>query len=187
MRFLITLLMLTLAAPAQAQLQFESKPDPAAAPPGIRWLQKEPMSLFDLGMMELTNTANKIAVSFENVRGAVTEYRPEKGTIAVTFYYAAPYAAEMCTAQAKRLRDAMFPQRTDVARLAAELNSYFMSYGPNNDNRPRSLGQELIAMLRISIYMQGGICQLSLVSDTPEVWEDPTTAVAPPVAKAPDK
>lgn len=181
MRALILALTL-LALPAAAQLQFDSSAPPAPTAPttqsiapgaGLAYLQRTPMTLFDLGMMELTETANKLATAADGVQGAVAEYQEEKKIIAIGFYSALDYDAPACIELAQRLRDGMFLHRADREELAREVGSYFVSYGAIDPTRPRSVGHELMEMTRITIYQQGGICQLPLTSDAAEVWADP--------------
>lgn len=174
MRLILALLLL-LPLPALAQLQFDSAPAPVdtgTVPPGVQWLQNKPMTLFDLGMMELTNAANQLASTLPEVRGAVAEFQNEKGLIAVSFYAATPYSKDACSKMAMQLRDALFLQRKDPERLERELASYFISYGPVDPSRPRSVGRELRQIVRVTVYQQEGACQLPLTNDDIIHWQD---------------
>jgi hypothetical protein len=183
MRLLLVALLL-LATPALAQLQFDSTPKPATSPApnpvldgsGIAWLQRTPMTLFDLGMMELTDTANKLGIAADGIQGAVAEYQEEKKLIVIGFYSALSFNAPDCIELAQRLREALFLQRRDPEKLAREVGAYFISYGPIDPNRPRNIGRELMEIIRITIYQQGGLCQLPLTNDNAEIWEDPNAA-----------
>lgn len=185
MRLLLLLLVL-FAAPAQAQLQFESSstatPSIANVTPGIAWLQQKPATLFDIGMMELTEAANKAASSMFDATGAIAEYRAEKGLLAISFYVRTAYSETNCDLVVKKLRDKMFPKRDDVADLGADLASYFSSYGPTPADQPAGIGTELVKITRFAVYMPGGVCQLPLYgSDETSYWKDPNA----PVPQAP--
>jgi hypothetical protein len=192
MRALLFVLLL-LSLPAAAQLQFDSsKPAAPLAGPspgaGVAWLQKTPMTLFDLGMMELTETASKLSTgaATDGLQGAVAEYQEAKKIISIGFYSALDYDAPACIELAQRLRDGLFMHRKDQEQLAREVGSYFISYGPLDPARPRSIGAELMEMIRITVYQQGGICQLPLTSDAAEVTDDPTTKKDTPKPDAKD-
>ena len=184
MRLLLALILL-LPLPALAQLQFDTAPAPVdtgMVPPGVAWLQNKPMTLFDLGMMELTNAANQLVSSMPEVRGAVAEFQNEKGLIAVSFYAALPYSKEACSKMAMQLRDALFLQRKDPDKLERELASYFISYGPIDPTRPRSIGRELRQIMRVTVYQQEGACQLPLTNDDIVHWQDELPASDKPAA-----
>ena len=170
------------ASIAQAQpLQFDASTPPTAptaAPTapitnGVQWLQQQPMTLFDLGMMELTNAANKLIDTTPEIAGAVAEFQSEKNIIAISFYANAPYTEQSCLYLAQKMRGGLFSNRTDTDALARELGSYFISYGTPNPTRPRSIGRELITITRIAIYMPGGACQLPLQTDEAIYDKDP--------------
>lgn len=181
MRFLLLALLLLATAPAQAQLQFESaptQPTMQSLTPGINWLQRTPASLFDLGMMELTGAANKTASALFDVTGAVAEYQPDSGLIALSFYAKTAYSEQNCGFVINKLRDSMFPKRDDPHQLATDLGSYFSNYGASLPDRPNSVGAELVAILRFAVFMPGGACQMPLYgSDEVTYWKDPN---APP-------
>ena len=190
MKKLLAALML-LATPALAQpMQFDSAPSPSAAPsieatsPGLAWLQRKPMTLFDLGMMELTQAANKAAEGMFDVGGGVAEYIPDQGLIAISFYASTAYSQQNCGFVLKKLRDTMFQKRDDKAALARELASYFISYGPQDPAKPANIGAELLASTRVVGYMPGGMCQMSLVDDEIRYWKDPNAPepTLPPAA-----
>ena len=71
----------TFAAERKTQpLQFESQQDapvttmivpPPSALPGITWLRKTPLSIFDLGLLDLSRTASRIAQNLFDVRDVV--------------------------------------------------------------------------------------------------------------------
>lgn len=180
MRFLLLLLLLA-PVTAQAQLQFNSgaaAPNAASITPGVVWLQRTPATLFDIGMMELTEAANKAAQPMFDITGAVAEYQAEKGLLAISFYARTAYSDTNCELVVKKLRDRMFPKRDDAANLAGDLSSYFSSYGVEPAGRPATVGAELVAITRFAVYMPGGACQLPLYgSDEVSQWKDPS---APP-------
>ena len=186
----ILALLLLLPLPALAQLQFDTAPVPTAAAPinpldmpaGIEWLQNKPMTLFDLGLMEMSNAANIVGPGVVGVRGGVAEFQADKGLIAVSFYAGLPYGQDTCLRLVSELRDKMFLQRQDRERLERELSSYFISYGPPDPTRPRNIGFELVRMTRVTAYMQGGACQLPLTSDEAEYWQDAQPPQLPPPA-----
>ncbi len=56
-KLLIALLLAPL--PALAQIHIDNdKSSPPSLPPGIAWLEHQPVTLFDLGLMELTHQAS---------------------------------------------------------------------------------------------------------------------------------
>ena len=197
MRYLISaaVALLALTVGAQAQLQFgsgaqNSAPAQAAVPsgpiasPGIAWLQSKPASLFDIGMMELTNAAIKSTTPVFDITGAVAEYQPATGLISISFFARTAYSEQNCDFVVRKLRDNMFPQRDNQERLASDLGSYFSSYGPGQPDRPATTGTELITALRFAVYMPGGACIVPLIGkDETTYWKDPN-APAPQVPAA---
>lgn len=195
MRLLLSAaLLMLIALPAAAQLQFgpqgNSAPPPAETPPslqsltpGVMWLQRTPATLFDLGMMELTAAANKSANAVFDITGAVAEYQAEKGLLALSFYARTQYSELNCELVVTKLRDTMFPSRDNPQLLADDLGSYFSAYGATTPGRPGSIGTELVAILRFAVFMPGGACQMPLYgSDTITYWKDPNAP--PPQAPA---
>lgn len=191
-RYLLAALLLSTPALAQP-LQFESKQAPALPPTtapnspqgpstssGLSWLQRQPMTLFDLGMMELSKTAMEAARSNADLRGGLADFSSETGVIAVSFYSAKPYVEQLCADTALDIRDVMFPRRDNPEALASELASYFVSYGPTPPGRPATIGAELMERIHIAVIMPGGICQLPLIGDMPYFWVDPAAKAAAP-------
>lgn len=185
-------LALLIPAHAYAQsLQFDTAPAAPVssgpqAPAGIKWLQNKPMTVFDLGMMELTQTANQLAESVSGLRGAVAELQDNSNTIAISFYAGLPYTTDVCKNTLRQMRDGMFAQRGNPERLARELSSYFISYGPTDPTRPSTIGAELLQMMRVAVYMQGGMCEANLTDDSISEQRDAASAAeAPPPAASP--
>jgi len=185
-KLLLPLLLLALPAHANS-LQFDSQPAPAtnAAAPGMAWLQQQPMTLFDLGMMELSETATKATEGLFDVAGAVAEYREESGRIAVTFYARTPYSEQNCQYIATKMREQMFPKRDDRRQLALELAAYFVSYGPAHPGRPSGIGEELVDRLSIAVFLPGGACEVPLTSDDLTFWKDPNFVATAPATQLP--
>ncbi len=186
------------AARAEGPLQFDSSAPVAAAPaaptvappkagvaapPGIAWLQSRPMTLFDLGMMELSQAATKATEGLFDVSGAVAEYRANVGKISITFYARTAYSEQNCTYVVRKLREQMFPKRDDPAQLQRELASYFVSYNPENDNQPDSVGAELLDGLSFVVFLPGGACELPMMSEKIIFLADPNyKPEVPPVS-----
>lgn len=158
------LALLLAASPAFAQeaLQFDSNATPNS---GIAWLQQKPMTLFDLGMMELSQAATKATEGLFDLAGAVAEYRPEAGRIAITFYAKTPYSEQNCEYVLRKMRDQMFAKRTDRAALAHELSAYFVGYGAPSPDRPSTIGEELVDVLDFAVFLPGGACDVPLMED----------------------
>lgn len=180
-RLLLALLLLPpllLPLPAAAQMQFDSNtktaPPLVAATPGLDWLQSTPASLFDLGMMELSQAANRVAAPLFDINGVVADYQRERNVIALTFYARTRYTEENCGFVLKKIRDSMFPHRTDLSQLAQDLGSYFSTYGAEMPGRPASIGTELAKALNFAVFMPGGACHLPLYgSEEVSYWTDP--------------
>lgn len=194
-RFLACIALVALApASALAQsLQFDSAPTEQAAaaqlPPGIRWLQQKPMTLFDLGMMELTRTADKAVQGLFDIGGAVAEMSPDGSKIAISLYGRTDYSPQNCNYVITKVRDTMFPLRDDRERLALELVSYFVGYGPTPSDKPHNIGAELVDRLTFVVYMPGGTCFLPLIGEDTTYWADPNYKpehTSLPDATAPD-
>lgn len=135
--------------------------DPAA-PPGIAWLQKTPSTLFDMGMMELTRTANKAAEGLFDVSGAVANYREGVGKISINFYAGTEYSPQNCEYIARKMRAEMFPLFEDKDKTAKILGSYFIGFGPMEKDRPSTIGQELLDGLSFVVFLPGGACELPI-------------------------
>lgn len=193
---LVACLGLVALAPTSAQaqsLQFDSAPTEQTAaaqlPPGIRWLQQKPMTLFDLGMMELTRTADKAIQGLFDIGGAVAEMSPDGSKIAISLYGRTDYSPQNCNYVITKVRDTMFPLRDDRERLALELVSYFVGYGPTPSDKPHNIGAELVDRLTFVVYMPGGSCFLPLIGDETTYWADPNYKpehTSLPDATAPD-
>ena len=132
------------------------------APPGIAWLQKTPSTLFDLGMMELTRTANKAAEGLFDISGAVAVYRQEAGKISINFYAATAYSPQNCTYIARKMRAEMFPSFDNHEQMKRILSSYFVGFGPMQQTRPESIGAELLDGLSFVVFLPGGACELPI-------------------------
>lgn len=179
----LALLATLLPFSAFAQLQFDTAPQAATSedlPPGIRWLQQKPMTLFDLGMMELTRTANKAAEGLFDIGGAVAEMSEDGKRISISVYGRTAYSPQNCNFVITKIRDQMFPLREDRDRLALELVSYFVGYGPTPTDKPRNIGTELVERLMFVVYMPGGTCMLPLIGEETSYMADPNYKPEPP-------
>lgn len=182
---ILGLLFAFLSSPALAQIQFDTAPPAAEAlPPGIRWLQQKPMTLFDLGMMELTRTADKATEGLFDIGGAVAEMSEDGKKISISIYGRTDYSPQNCNYIITKIRDQMFPLRDDKERLALELVSYFVGYGPAPTDKPRNIGAELVDRLMFVVYMPGGTCLLPLLGDETSYLADPNYKPEPPPAAA---
>lgn len=162
------------AETATQPLQFESQQDSptttiiAPAPsalPGITWLRKTPLTIFDLGLLDLSRTASRIAQNLFDVRDVVADYRERVGKIALSFYTQTAYSPANCEFVARKMREEMFPHRENRAAIENYLDSFFSSYGENMTDRPISIGQELADNLNFLVFQPGGACELPLMSD----------------------
>lgn len=171
-KLLIALSLLSL--PAMAQMQFDSAaPKTSPLPSGLAWLNRQPVTLFDLGLMELTRQANDEMKLLTGLGGAVAEYREDLGLILISFYPASPYRSETCTNLIMQIRQMLFPTFKDKSQLAGQLASVFSNYGPQAAGRPESIGAELVAMTHLVVRMQGGGCQLKVGGAAPEHVTEP--------------
>lgn len=184
---ILGLLLALFSSPAPAQIQFDTAPTAAdLLPPGIRWLQQKPMTLFDLGMMELTRTADKATEGLFDIGGAVAEMSEDGKRISISIYGRTDYSPQNCNYIITKIRDQMFPLRDDKERLALELVSYFVGYGPAPTDKPRNIGAELVDRLMFVVYMPGGTCLLPLLGDETSYLADPNYKPEPPPAAAAD-
>jgi len=173
MKKLLLTTALLLASPAMAQIQFNSVEEaPAVAAPtgrplpaGIGWLTRQPVTLFDLGLMEITRQASEQLRTISGVGGAVAEYREDFGLVLINFYPATGYRAEVCSQIIQQMRQNIFPQYKDTTQLSAHISSFFSSYGPQAADRPASIGDDLLKITYMVVRLSGGSCDMKLTDE----------------------
>jgi hypothetical protein len=180
---------LMLAFPAYAQLQFDTKSAPPQTEGAVQWLSRQPMTLMDIGLMELTRQASERMQALTGVNGAVAEYIPDANIIRLTLYPSTDYQEDLCNRLGLGVRDQIFPNHTDKAMLASHLGTFFSNYGPQATGRPENIGEELLKITYISVVMKGGGCAMPLDGEKMDHRVDtpPPQASAPPPDKTKEK
>jgi len=184
-KLLLGAALLLLPLPALAQIQFNSvqdTPKGPTLPPSLTWLTRQPVTLFDLGLMELTRQAAEQLRAISGVGGAVAEYREDLGLILITFYPATNYRPETCTQFINQMRTMLFPQYKDRAMLTGQLASLFSNYGPQAAGRPESIGEDLLKITHMVVRLTGGGCEMTLDAAAPTQHVEPGYT-PPPLAQ----
>jgi hypothetical protein len=179
----LLLVLLLITSPALAQLQFDSAAAAPQAPNAVEWLSRQPMTLMDIGLMELTRQASERMQALTGVNGAVAEYVQEANIIRLSLYPATDYQEDLCNRLGFGVRDQIFPNHKDKAMLAAHLGTFFSNYGPQATTRPANIGEELLKITYISVVMKGGGCAMPLDGEKLEHRVD----APPPKAEAKPK
>ena len=168
-------------APAQPATSTPAPPDK----PGIVWLQRTPLSVFDMGMLQLSQATTRAARTEKGIeRGYAAFVRTERGgTIELSYFTKEGYTPEACGATLRRLRDAMFSPPIDMRVLASEVESYFVPYGPPRPDWPANTGMELLQAVEVSLIMNEGACMMTLISNEINQRDNRAPQPAAPIAQ----
>jgi hypothetical protein len=147
------------ASPAAAEVPAAQEPPRAA----VEWLMREPVTLFDLGIIQLRQDLRRLAVSLSEaghtasvpLAGAFYDWR----TLSIIAYLTLPEGAAPATGDACR---ALFGQAqrelfkglpAGPRRAATYLENLFLHEGPGNIGRPQNLGEQLVAAVRFEVTL----------------------------------
>jgi hypothetical protein len=130
---------------------------------GVEWLMREPVTLFDLGMHRLTLDVAAAARSWSSntasrqlpLHGVYYDWRERRVLAYITIRDSVSDPTERICRQtfAELLETLVEATPTGSRRGATYLENLFLHSGPGNFGRPRSIGEELLQMVRLEITL----------------------------------